>query len=76
MLSPDFLFPAGFLVFPRPILAIFYIAFYSDYSIVGLSNVSFWFTRSTSVGVLTACPHEDLAPLMDIIADRRRENEI
>ncbi len=26
-------------------------------------------TRSTSVGVLTACPHEDLAPLMDIIAD-------
>ncbi len=22
------------------------------------------------------CPHEDLAPLMDMIADRRRENEI
>ncbi len=32
-------------------------------------------TRSTSVGVLTACPHEDLAPLMDIIADLRREND-
>ena len=34
------------------------------------------FTRSTSVEVLTACPHEELAPLMDMIADRRRENEI
>ncbi len=32
-------------------------------------------TRSTSVGVLTACPHEDLAPLMDIIADLSREND-
>ncbi len=32
-------------------------------------------TRSTSVRVLTACPHEDLTHLMDIIADLRREND-
>ncbi len=25
------------------------------------------FTRSTAVGIITACPHEDLAPLMDMI---------
>ncbi len=30
------------------------------------------FTRSTAVGVNAACPHEDLAPLMDMIDDRRR----
>ncbi len=33
------------------------------------------FTRSTAVGVNAACPHEDLAPLMDMIDDRRREND-
>ena len=32
-------------------------------------------TRSTAVGVNAACPHEDLAPLMDMIDDRRREND-
>ncbi len=34
-------------------------------------------TRSTAVGVnaACACPHEDLAPLIDIIEDRRREND-
>ncbi len=31
------------------------------------------FTRSTAVGVNTACPHEDLAPLMD--QGRRQEFE-
>ena len=33
------------------------------------------FTKSTAMGVLTACPYEDLASLMDIIADRRREKD-
>ena len=32
-------------------------------------------TRSTAVGVNAACPHEDLAPLMDMIDDRRREKD-
>ena len=32
------------------------------------------FTRSTAVGILMACPHEDLAPLIDWMADRSREN--
>ena len=27
------------------------------------------------MGVLTACPHEDLAPLMAMIADLKREND-
>ena len=30
-------------------------------------------TRSTAVGILMACPHDDRAPLMDWIAERRRE---
>ena len=30
-------------------------------------------TRSTAVGTLTACPHANRAPLMDWIAERRRE---
>ncbi len=33
-------------------------------------------TRSTAVGVNAACPHEDLAPLIDMIDDRRREKDI
>ena len=31
------------------------------------------FTRSTTVGILMACPREDLAPLIAWMADRSRE---
>ena len=31
------------------------------------------FTRSITVGVLIACPHDDRDPLTDWMADRRKE---
>ena len=32
-------------------------------------------TRSTTVGVLMAWPHDDRAPLIDWMAERRREKD-